>query len=318
MPIGPFPPITIEPLQSAYSVQFNSHTNTFDIKSGKNVLALDKEIVISPEPDLEVGSKILALGIGPNPLLGALTYVGAVEVGSSYVGFLVEQNQQYYLISQSNLTLSPGEPITINPAVDWNLRTNEPLCFVAGTMIMTPHGEVPVETLQPGSMVTLADGGAAPITWMGRQTISTRYADPLLVQPIRVLAGALDDGVPARDLLLSCDHALLVDGFLVQAGALVNGLSILRETDMPEMFTYYHVELENHALILAEGAPAETFIDNASRMAFDNWDEHPNNMALVEMDLPRAKSSRQLPSHSRDRLTQRAEALFGNQTRAVA
>ena len=55
---------------------------------------------------------------------------------------------------------------------------------------------------------------------------------------------------------------------------MVNGTTIVRETHIPQVFTYYHIELDDHSLILAENIPAETFIDNVDRMAFDNWDEH--------------------------------------------
>ncbi len=106
---------------------------------------------------------------------------------------------------------------------------------------------------------------------------------------------------------------------LIQAGALVNGLSILRETDMPEVFTYYHVEVADHALIHAEGVPAETFIDNVDRLAFDNWAEHEAPaVAIVEMDLPRAKSARQVPASIRARLSVRAAALFSPEVAAAA
>ena len=90
----------------------------------------------------------------------------------------------------------------------------------------------------------------------------------------------------------------------------------MRETNVPERFTYYHVELADHSLILAENTPAETFIDNVDRMAFDNWDEHEalrnaGDMQLVEMSYPRAKAYRQVPRATRDRLARRAEARNG-------
>ena len=85
-----------------------------------------------------------------------------------------------------------------------NIRGDEncPVCFMAGTLIRTPHGEVPVEALKRGDLVVTADGRTVPVIWLGKQTISTRFADPVRVLPIRVRAGALDENVPSRDLLL--------------------------------------------------------------------------------------------------------------------
>lgn len=183
-------------------------------------------------------------------------------------------------------------------------------CFCAGTMIATPEGERAVETLAIGDLVLTADGKPAPVRWMGRQTVATRFGDPLRILPVRITAGALADGVPARDLMLSPDHAVLVEGVLVQAGALVNGTTILRVFDVPEIFTYHHIELAEHDLIVAEGAPAETFVDNVDRMAFDNWDEHEalygNLPSIPEMDRPRAKAQRQVPRFVRAALEARA------------
>jgi Hint domain len=143
-------------------------------------------------------------------------------------------------------------------------------CFMVGTMIKTPQGEVPVETLKRGDMVTTIDGRAMPVSWIGRQTVSTVFADPLRISPIRIKASALADNVPSRDLSLSPDHAILIGEILIQAGALVNGTSIVRETNVPKTFTYWHVELEDHSLILAQNTAAETFVDNLDRLAFDN------------------------------------------------
>ncbi len=118
-----------------------------------------------------------------------------------------------------------------------------------------------------------------------------------------------------RSPLVSPDHALFLDGVLVHAGALVNGSTIRRETDVPERWTYWHVELADHALVVVEGVPAETFVDNAERLAFDNWAEHlairPDGRAAAEMPLPRAKSHRQVPQSLRERLAARAAAVLG-------
>jgi hypothetical protein len=188
-------------------------------------------------------------------------------------------------------------------------------CFMPGTFIRTPDGDVAVETLQSGDLVLTTDGSAAPIRWLGRQTVSRVFADPLRVLPIRITAGALGESLPARDLLISPDHAVLIDGVLVQAGALVNGTSIVREPKVPMRYTYYHIELDDHSLILAENLAAETFVDNVDRLAFDNWDEHealyPNGKPIVEMPYPRAKAHRQVPRSVRARLTTRASAFSG-------
>jgi Hint domain-containing protein len=187
--------------------------------------------------------------------------------------------------------------------------TIEAVCFCAGTMIACPDGERAVETLSIGDLVLTSGGRVMPVRWIGRNTVSTRFADPLRVLPILIRAGALADHLPERDLLVSPEHAVLVDDILVQAGALVNGLSIVRESNVAETFVYYHIELAEHALVLAEGTPAESFVDNIHRMAFDNWEEHEalyGDAPIVEMDYPRARSHRQVPMEIRARLLDRA------------
>lgn len=200
-----------------------------------------------------------------------------------------------------------------SPDNSFALRTFT-VCFYPGTLVATPSGQRAVEDLARGDLVLTHDGQVRPIRWMGRQTVSTRFADPLRVLPIRIRAGSLDNNLPERDLLVSPDHALMLGGVLVHAAALVNGDSITRETDVPERFTYFHIELADHSLILAEGVPAETFVDNVDRMAFDNWDEHEalddDAARIVEMELPRAKSARQVPYALRARLAERASLIM--------
>jgi hypothetical protein len=196
------------------------------------------------------------------------------------------------------------------------------VCYLSGTRIAVLEGEIPVEDLRPGDLVITAPGDLRPVRWIGRQTVSTRFADPIRVLPIRIRAGAIAEGMPSRDLLVSPDHAVLVGDILANANALVNGISVIRETDVPEILTYYHIEIAEHALILAEGLPAETFVDNISRQHFDNWAEYValgiEAAGIPEMAYPRAKSVRQIPRHIQSRLAARAEALYGARIPAAA
>ena len=186
-----------------------------------------------------------------------------------------------------------------------------PVCFLAGTMIAVPGGERAVEELAIGDMVLTAGGETRPVLWIGRQTLHRHFGDPLRTHPIRIAAGALGDSLPTRDLFVSPDHALLLEGQLVQAGALVNGTTVVKHKPEEPRYTYYHIELQDHALVLAEGVAAETFVDNVTRGRFDNYAEYEalygtDAAAIAEMDLPRVKSARQLPDSLRTRLAARA------------
>jgi hypothetical protein len=168
-------------------------------------------------------------------------------------------------------------------------------CFLANTRIATPAGEALVEDLRAGDLVNTANG-VKPVRWIGQSHVSARFTDPLRTLPVRIMAGALGDGLPVRDLLVSPDHAMFIGGILAHAGALVNGVSIIRETVMPETFIYYHIELATHELLFAEGALVESFVDNVDRMHFHNWDARDTpTESIQEMTYPRAKGYRQLP-----------------------
>jgi len=167
-------------------------------------------------------------------------------------------------------------------------------CFAAGTRIRTPEGEVEVEALREGDLVLTANG-AKPVRWLGRSDVSATFADPLKAAPIRIAAGALGGNLPLRDLRVSPAHAVFIDGLLVQAAALVNGASIVRES-LVEDFAYYHVELDSHELLFSEGLPSESFVDNVGRMNFSNWAERTlPDAPIEELPYPRVKSARQLP-----------------------
>ncbi len=156
-------------------------------------------------------------------------------------------------------------------------------CFCPGTLIEAEVGEIPVEKLQIGDRVRTAGGLLKPVLWIGRRSYDRRFAvGKASLQPIRIRAGALGKGLPRRDLLVSPKHAMLVQDVLVPAELLVNGMSILQE-QQPGDVHYLHIELEHHDLLLAEGAAAESFVDDNSRGMFHNAGEYaqlyPNRLS---------------------------------------
>ena len=142
-------------------------------------------------------------------------------------------------------------------------------CFATGTRIRTRRGEVAVERLVVGDVVINPWGEALPVVWIGhRQVAAGRHPRPWDVQPVRVLAGAFGPGRPARDLRLSPDHAVFVDGMLIPVRYLLNGATIRQEA--VRSVTYWHVELERHDVLLAEGLECESYLDTGNRAAFAN------------------------------------------------
>ncbi len=145
------------------------------------------------------------------------------------------------------------------------------VCFVEGTLILTPAGEVPVESLRVGDVVVTPRGPSpfAPITWVGRLDVDlSRERFREAAAPVVVKAGALAEGVPFRDLHVSPNHALLIDGALVPARLLVNGLTIIHQRWRREV-SYHHIELDRHGVLVSDGALTESYLDDGNRYLFE-------------------------------------------------
>ncbi len=217
---------------------------------------------------------------------------------------------------------SVGEPVILDSGGNRFILSNNPMlgtpiivqnsspytfCFAEGTLIATPQGEETVESLSIGSTIVTADGRAVPVKWIGRQTVSKLFAGRRM-EPVRIRAGALGGGLPHSDLTVTADHGVVIDGLVINASALINGTTIdwVPMDDLPDRVIYYHVETEDHDVILANGAPAETFIDIPGRQAFDNYQEYLDLYGLEqivpEMDRPRITSRRLVPEAIKTRL----------------
>jgi hypothetical protein len=181
-------------------------------------------------------------------------------------------------------------------------------CFTTGTRILTAGGEVAVEHLRIGDAVQTLHAGLQKIKWIGWRSYVAPFANNEKILPVCIQAGAISDGVPARDLHVSPGHAICIDDALFHAGRLVNGVSITQAKAV-EAITYYHIELENHEVIFANGCPAETFMDESFRAQFQNADEfhalYPAGVAAQVPCLPRHDSGLALGAMQR-RLAARA------------
>lgn len=146
-----------------------------------------------------------------------------------------------------------------------------PVCFAAGTGIVTRRGQIAVEALRPGDQVLQVDGGFAPIRWIGSASHSGGEMEcNEWLRPIRIRCGAVGNGLPQRDLLVSRDHRCLVRSdaalslvgqreVLVAAGDL-RGIPGVATDPAPEGVEYWHFLLDRHALVSADGALVETLL----------------------------------------------------------
>jgi hypothetical protein len=143
-------------------------------------------------------------------------------------------------------------------------------CFARGTRIATARGNIAVEDLHIGDRaVTALDRRCEPIVWIGRRAVNCRrHPNPAAVWPVRVAAGAFGPGLPARDLFLSPDHAVFIDGVLIPIKYLINGRTVAQERR--DAVHYFHVELARHDIVAAEGLACESFLDTGNKADFDN------------------------------------------------
>jgi len=287
-------------------------TGTFfqtQLKNGLTTTLASPQVVVNTggDPTLNVGDTFTIGGV-------VYTYAGLVtsvpaQGGGTTSGFYAttpaetgsgSNAKDTYIFTKADpannvqVTTGPGDFI---------------VCFLAGTRIATTTGQKTVEDLAIGDLVLTSSGAAVPVLWVGRQTVATLFGLRDADLPVCISAGALGEGLPARDLRVTSGHAMLIDGVLVNAGALVNGSTITKiaRSELGEQFTVYHIETENHDIVLAEGAATETFVDNVSRARFDNFAEYQalfgaEDRPMQERPEPRAASARQVPSAIRARL----------------
>ena len=273
---------SITTLRDVYQIDVNSGANWVWTGSGATLAA---GAVLSDFGALTLASALAGAGdisLGTNATLAVMPGATPAPTITSFGGHetieVVGGSATGLTLSGSQLTIA-GTGVTLNvntalPARDFGFVTSNgntyiTACFAAGTRIAGAFGKVPVEALREGDRVRTASGRLATVRWLGhRRTNLRQHPRPHDVMPVRVRAGAFGDRLPSRDLVLSPDHAVFMDGYLVPIRHLVNGQSIVQETR--DAVTYWHVELERHDVLLAEDLPCESYLDTGNRAAFEN------------------------------------------------
>jgi hypothetical protein len=208
---------------------------------------------------------------------------GISATGSSYSGGVLTLNE-----ASGAATLNLPGGFTTSQFVVNNVAAGVDVtlaCFRAGTHLRTVRGDISVENLQIGDAVEVCLGEALmPIVWIGHRTVDcTRQPDPGQVWPLRIRAEAFGLGLPHRDLFLSPDHAIFINDVLIPIKYLVDGHLIVQEP--VNEVTYYHIELSQHNVLLAEGLSTESYLDTGDRSNFSGRGApvnlHPNFSARM-------------------------------------
>lgn len=200
-----------------------------------------------------------------------ITYAGVSGLPPATINATLVQGSdgQLFLLGDNLAAFEAGaiESVTFNSIVDDALpglavprQDTDFLCFAKGTLIRTPSGPVPVETLRPGDLVETLDHGPQPLRWTGSREV------PALgrLAPVRIAKGALEN---SEDLVVSPQHRILVSGpevalrhgedeALVPAIGLINGGTIRQVAG--GTVHYFHLMFDRHEIISANGVSAES------------------------------------------------------------
>lgn len=281
---------------TVYNNIFNENsTNTFDALGDKDGGVGDHigaSIKFEPETgELTVkfqelqGNTITGVGAGSDYNQLSFVFKDAA-VKSSSDGDLYTTSRD---VTISNLTIDydrvnkNGKTMDSISDIGGNDDTMTAACYCKGTLIMTAAGEIPVEELGLGDELVTSTGNLEPVIWLGSSTINCeRQLHKDKAYPVRIVKDAFGLNLPKRDLFVSPDHSLYIDGAMIPAYCLINGTTITQ--DMTEkMVTYYHVELPKHNAILAEGLPAESYLETSEENR--HFFKQSNSLNVIKMDI---------------------------------
>ncbi|QHM91061.1 Hint domain-containing protein [Acetobacter pasteurianus] len=227
-------------------------SNVLTFGTADNVSVANSKVTITAKPNQNT---IINLADANNNALGTITVAG----------------DPWGLIPASypNATITGMSfRVIATPRTDGSVT----VCFLADSMIATPKGTVAVQDLHEGDEVlTYANGVASvsTLSWAGMAhcTVNPALPDDMAGYPVRILANAIADGVPYKDMLLTAEHCLFFNGMFIPTRMLVNGSSIFYDKSITS-YNYYHIETPDHAVIMADGMLTESYLDTGNRRSF--------------------------------------------------
>ncbi|GAN63123.1 hypothetical protein AA0313_1927 [Acetobacter indonesiensis NRIC 0313] len=189
------------------------------------------------------------------------------STGSTYEVY--DETTDTVLISP--LTMALGES---PESLTWDSFLGMLNCFLSGSLIRTPRGDVAVEEISIGDEVITFDWKtnqeiSQKVIWVGKANtqVKPHLSDDEAGWPVRILKNAISEGVPFKDMLITPEHCLFFEGKFVPARMLVNGASIFFDKSITS-YDYYHVETAQHSVITADGMLTESYLDTGNRASF--------------------------------------------------
>lgn len=202
--------------------------------------------------------------------LALFSLLGTTYGGNGSSNFALP-NLSDTVVAGSGGSQSFGKTYGSNTAI---LSVSDAACFCRGSRIRTARGDIPIEEIQIGDHIVVFDddvtkGTTRQVTWVGqsRAVVRSRLPNDEAGYPVRLLKGAIAHNVPYKDMLITSEHCLFLDGRFVPVRMLVNGRSIFFDKSIAS-YDYYHVETEDHSVIMADGVLTESYFDTGNRFAF--------------------------------------------------
>ena len=288
-------------------------TQTFDGATFTSGTVIEAEYQVLLRDDIgpdATGDEFIAIAVNINNSSPAF---GTVE-GFAFVGQFPPTGRPLSVVSTSE-----GPPNSGSSAV--NEDTLAPICFVAGTRIQTASGPRPVESLREGDLITTEDGSHRPLLRAFRRRLSAaELRENPKFRPVRIAAGALGRGLPERDLLVSRQHRMVISSPIVAeifgtSEAMVAAVKLCALPGVEvehacEALDYYHLLFEQHEVVFAEGAPAESLLAGPEALRSVSEETREEILALMPDAAETAMSlaARSIPSGAKQKALVAAHA----------